>query len=52
MKESRRLERHFVRGLRRVSLHASMSTLGFIATFLVKLLTGEGSPRWMLRRVA
>ena len=52
MKESRRLERHFVRGLRRVSLHASMSTLGFVATFLVKLLAGEGSPRWMVRRVA
>ena len=52
MKESRRLERHFVRGLRKVSLHAAMSALGFMATFLVKLLAGEGSPRWMVRRVA
>ena len=52
MKESRRLERHFIRGLRGVSLHASMSTLGFAATFLVKLLAGEDRPRWMVRRVA
>ena len=52
MKESRRLERHFVRGLRKVSLHAAMSALGFTVTFLVKLLAGEDRPRWMVQRVA
>ena len=52
MKESRRLERHCVRGLKKISLQASMSTLGFAATFLVKLLAGEERPRWMVRKVA
>ena len=51
MKESRRLERHFVRGLRMASLHAAMSALGFAATFLQNLLDGR-EPRWMVRRVA
>ena len=52
MKESRRLERHFARGLRKVSLHAAMSALGFSATFLVNLLAGAARPRWMVRKVA
>ena len=51
MKESRRLERHFVRGLRKVSLHAVMSALGFSATFLQNLRVGR-EPRWMVRHVA
>ena len=42
MKKSRRLERHFVRGLRKVSLHAAMLALGFTATFLVKATGGGG----------
>ena len=52
MKESRRLERHHVRGFRRVALHASMSALGFVSTFMVKLLAGQDNPRWMVRKVA
>ena len=52
MKESRRLEDHFIRGLRRIALHAVMSTLGFQATFFVNLLAGESRPRWMVRKVA
>ena len=52
LKESRRLERHYVRGLRRVGLQASMSTLGFVSTFLVKLCAGQPNPRWMVRKVA
>ena len=52
MKESRRLERHHVRGRRRVALHAAMSTLGFAATLLANLLAGEARPRWMVRKVA
>ena len=52
MKESRRLERHFIRGLRKISLHAAMSDVGFAATFLVNLLAGEARPRWMVRKVA
>ena len=53
MKESRRLERHCIRGLRQVTLHALMSTLVFQATALVHLLAGEVDLlRWMVRRVA
>ena len=53
MKESRRLESHCVRGLRKVSLHAAMSTLAFQATALARLRSGEiESLRWMVRRVA
>ena len=51
MKESRRLERHFKRGLQGVSLHASMSALSFAATFHQNLRVGR-EPRWMVRRVA
>ena len=53
MKESRRLERHCVRGLRQITLHAMMSVLAFQATALVKLRTGQADMmRWMVRKVA
>ena len=53
MKESRRLDRHCIRGLRQVTLHAVMSTLAFQATVLVKLRAGEAQwMRWMVRKVA
>ena len=53
MKESRRLERHCVRGLRQITLHAVMSALAFQATVLVRLRTGEVEwMRWMVRKVA
>ena len=53
MKESRRLERHCVRDLRQITLHAIMSALTYQATVLVKLLTGEADMmRWMVRKVA
>ena len=53
MKESRRLERHCVRGLRQIRLHVLMSTLAFQATALVRVLAGEGEwMRWMIRKVA
>ena len=52
MKESRRLERHCLRGLRKVSLHAAMSILGYAATCLVNLLAKEPRPHWMVRKVA
>ena len=53
MKESRRLERHCVRGLRQITLHAMMSALAFQATALVKLRTGQTDMmRWMVRKVA
>ena len=41
LKESRRLERHCVRGLQRVALHAAMSTLAFQATALTQIQAGE-----------
>ena len=44
MKESRRLERHCVRGLRQITLHSLMSTIAFQATVLARLL--EGEPEW------
>ena len=53
LKESRRLERHCVRGLRQITLHALMSTLTFQATALVRILAGEAEwMRWMVRKVA
>ena len=51
-KESRRLERHYVRGLKQIRLHSLMSMLAFQATALVKVQSGEqASMRWMVRRV-
>ena len=53
LKESRRLERHCVRGLRQITLHVLMSTLAFQATALVWILAGEAEwMRWMVRKVA
>ena len=53
MKESRRLERHCVRGLRQIRLHVLMSTLAFQATALARVQAGEGEwMRWMVRKVA
>lgn len=53
MKESRRLERHCVRGLRQITLHCLMSTLSFQATVIVRLQRGqEMQMRWMIRQVA
>ena len=53
MKESRRLERHCVRGLRQITLHSMMSALAFQATALVRLQAGEADMmRWMVRKVA
>ena len=52
LKESRRLERHFVRGLSYMALHITMSVLAYSATVLVNLLAGEARPRWMVRKVA
>ena len=53
MKESRRLERHCIRGLRQITLHAAMSALAFQATVLVRLQVGDVEwMRWMVRKVA
>ena len=53
LKESRRLERHCIRGLRRVTLHSLMSALAFQATALVRILMGEAEHmRWMVQQVA
>ena len=53
MKESRRLEAHCLRGLKKVSLHASMSALTFQATALVRHKAGRTADlRWMVRKVA
>ena len=53
MKESRRLERHCVRGLRQVTLHSVMAVLAFQATALVRIAMGETDRmRWMVRQVA
>ena len=43
MKESRRLERHCVRGLRQVMLHILMSTLAFQVTALAHIRAGEAA---------
>lgn len=53
LKESRRLERHCVRGLRQIGLHITVSVLTMQATALVHVLTEDGANlRWMVRRVA
>ena len=53
LKESRRLERHCVRGLRQVTLHAMMSVLAYQVTALVRVLAGQAEDmRWMVSRVA
>ena len=53
MKESRRLDKHCVRGLKHITLHAAMSVLTFQATRLVKEQTGVVEDKgWMKRRIA
>lgn len=53
LKESRRLERHCLRGLRQVTLHSLMSVLTFQATALASLMAGRADDmRWMVRRIA
>ena len=53
MKESRRLVSHAVRGLRQISLHATMSALAFQATVLMRLRAGQADMmRWQVRKVA
>ena len=39
VKESLRLERHFIRGLRKIALHCLMSVLAFQLTALTRLKT-------------
>ena len=52
-KESCRLESHYIRGLKNITLHALMSVLTYQARALVKLLAGElGTMRWQVRKVA
>ena len=53
LKQSRRLERHYVRGLRQVRLHCYMAVLVYQVTALVTLLGGEAEFfRWMVAKVA
>ena len=53
LKESRRLERHCIRGLKKIGLHVAMSVLSFQATAWMRLLIGQPENlRWMVRRVA
>ena len=53
VKESRGLERHCLRGLHQVTLHAMMSCLAFQATVLARMQAGETARmRWMVRAVA
>ena len=53
LKQSRRLERHCVRGLRQVRLHSLMAVLVYQATALVTVQAGA-KPwlRWMVAKVA
>ena len=53
LKQSRRLEAHCVRGLKRVALHCAMTLLTFQATVLVRLRgTGMDGMTWQVRKVA
>lgn len=53
LKQSRRLENHYVRGLKRVALHCAMAMLVFQATALVRFReTGLEGMTWQVRRVA
>ena len=53
LKQSRRLEAHCVRGLKRVALHCAMSVLVFQATALVRLReSGTVGMTWQVRKVA
>ena len=44
--------RRLHQGLRRISLHAAMSTLAYTATALLQVQAGATDFRWMVRRVA
>ena len=52
MKESRRLNGHYLRGLEKIALHASMSVLAYTATVLNNLQAGVADSHWMVKRVA
>ena len=53
LKETRRLNRHCIRGIGEVTLHAQMLVLAFLATALVRVLAEEQEwMRWMVRRMA
>ena len=53
LKQSRRLERHCVRGLRKVTLHCLMAVLAYQATALVSAQQGRVVwMRWMVPKVA
>ena len=52
-KQSRRLERHCTRGLAHITLHSLMSTLSFLATYLVDVEAQRFDiMRWGVRKVA
>ena len=52
-KQSLRLEGHYIRGLRKIALHALMSVLVFQVTALARLRLGQPELlRWMVRPVA
>ena len=53
LKQSRRLERHCVRGLRQITLHCLMSVLVYQATVLTHVQNGEvANIRWQVLKVA
>ena len=53
LKQHRRLEGHYCRGLRQVRLHAAMACLVYQATALAHVQAGQVEQmRWMVRRVA
>ena len=53
LKQSRRLESHYVRGLKRVALHCAMAMLTFQATALVRYReTGIEGMTWQVRKIA
>ena len=52
-KQSRRLERHYIRGMDKIKLHAMMSILSLQATALLKVQSGSlEMMRWGVRKVA
>ncbi|MYC29196.1 MAG: transposase [Chloroflexi bacterium] len=52
-KESRRLESHCVRGLKKITLHCLMSTMVYQATALAKVQAGDtANKNWMVQKVA
>ena len=52
MQEARTLDKHRFRGLTRVSVHAKLSMLTYMATVLVKVENGLPDTNWMVDRVA